>query len=117
MKKILLIFALILALASPAWADCKSECKAQYGSDVESCNALNDDPEDANILKLCIESAEDDYDSCTADCEDEYGTGQTVRREGGTLLAPFLVPGDSDGATQALPGRRPLCASGGPAAH
>jgi hypothetical protein len=68
--------ALIVALASPAWATCKSDCKAEYDSEVKSCNLLDDDPEDANMLKMCIDNAKDDFDSCIAACEDDYETRQ-----------------------------------------
>lgn len=77
MKLILLISALILALTSPVLASCKSDCKDQFDSEVEECNLLNHDVADTNILKICMDEAKNECDSCIADCKDESGARQT----------------------------------------
>ncbi len=75
MKKLALILAMVLAFSGPfgsifcAWAGCKSDCKDQYESEVESCNSIHDDPEDSDDLRMCIDNAKDDYDSCIDGCE------------------------------------------------
>lgn len=72
--------AIILALDVPlgsalsAWADCKSDCRDQYESNTESCKSTYEDPEDSEYLQKCIDSAQDQYDSCLGECEDENET-------------------------------------------
>jgi hypothetical protein len=86
LRKLVLMFAMVLLFCCPfgnptsVWADCKSDCRDQYKSDVQSCNLLNDDPEDSNILQLCMDNAINQRDSCIAECEDEYGNSQTSHR-------------------------------------
>ena len=74
MKKLSLI-AIILALyaafgsTSVASAGCKSDCKDQYQSEVDSCHLMYDDPEEADDLRMCLDNAKDEYDSCIEECE------------------------------------------------
>jgi hypothetical protein len=69
--KLLMILAMIILIsASPAWAGCKSDCQDDYQSEVESCRANYDDPDDADELKICMDNAKSEYDSCVNDCED-----------------------------------------------
>jgi hypothetical protein len=74
-KKLALIMAIFLAFYGPfgsmlcAWAGCKSDCKDQYESEVESCKSSYDDPEDSDDLRMCIDNAKDVYDSCVEECE------------------------------------------------
>jgi len=60
------IFALIFLVASSviAWAGCKSDCRDEYDSEVESCKLSHDEPEDADDLRTCIQNARDEYESC-----------------------------------------------------
>ncbi len=51
-------------------AGCKTDCRDNYESEVESCKMLHDDPEDSDELRQCIENAKDDYDSCMEECDD-----------------------------------------------
>jgi hypothetical protein len=66
-KKSVLIMAILFAFygsfgsALFASAGCKSDCKDQYQSEVESCNSNYDDPEDADDLKMCIDDAKDEH--------------------------------------------------------
>jgi hypothetical protein len=55
---VLLIFVLIFfGFSFRAIADCKSDCQKGYESEVESCKEQHDDPEDADMLKICIDDA------------------------------------------------------------
>jgi hypothetical protein len=66
----ILIFVLILfGFTQRLIAGCKSDCKNEYESAVESCKALHDDPDDADMLKMCIDDAKSEYDSCIDECE------------------------------------------------
>ena len=51
------------------WAGCKSDCRDEYDSEVESCKALHDEPDDADDLQMCIQAAKDNYDSCIEECD------------------------------------------------
>ncbi len=65
-------FAMVVLLlcASPAWADCKTDCQDEYQSGVNSCKTQYDDPEDADELQMCIDNAKSEYESCIVECED-----------------------------------------------
>lgn len=68
-----LIVSVLLTVVLPAgiiWAGCKSDCRDEYESEVDSCKMLYDDPDDADDLQLCIQNARDDYDSCIEECDD-----------------------------------------------
>lgn len=65
---VVLLFNFTVA-ATFAWAGCKSDCREAYESEVESCKMLHDDPDDADDLQLCIQSAKDDYDACIDECD------------------------------------------------
>ena len=70
MKLLMILAMIILISASPAWAGCKSDCQDDYQSEVESCRANYDDPDDADELQICMDNAKSEYDSCVNDCED-----------------------------------------------
>jgi hypothetical protein len=36
------------------WAGCKSDCRDEYDSEIESCKSQYDDPDDADELRQCI---------------------------------------------------------------
>ncbi len=61
---------LAFAVASIAAAGCKSDCRDEYDSAVESCKLLHGNPGDADDLQSCIQSAKDDYDTCIEECGD-----------------------------------------------
>jgi hypothetical protein len=69
-KRLALILVMVLAFYVPfgstlsVWADSKSDCKDQYESEVESCKSTYNDPEDSDDLRMCIDDAKDEYDSC-----------------------------------------------------
>jgi hypothetical protein len=54
-----LVVTLITA-AAPAWAGCKSD----YQDAIQSCQMLHDEPDEADDLRLCLEEARDEYESC-----------------------------------------------------
>ena len=61
--------AFLFAMSSAMiWAGCISDCKDEYDSEVQSCKMLYDDPEDVDDLRLCIQAAKDDYQSCIEEC-------------------------------------------------
>jgi hypothetical protein len=59
---------LLTGLPVFASADCISDCKDQYQSDMEDCQQQNDSPDDANDLQTCVDDAHDDYESCVEEC-------------------------------------------------
>jgi hypothetical protein len=70
MKLLVILTMLIFVSASPTWADCKSDCQNDYQSEVESCKANYEDPDDADELQICIDNVKSGYESCINDCED-----------------------------------------------
>jgi hypothetical protein len=68
-KRLVCLILLFTGAAAMVWAGCKSDCADEYQSAVESCKLLYDEPSDSDSLKLCIESAKDDYDSCIEECD------------------------------------------------
>jgi hypothetical protein len=62
---ILIIFGFNLR----SMAGCKSDCKEDYESEVESCKEQYDDPSDAEELKVCIDDAKSEYQACIEECE------------------------------------------------
>jgi hypothetical protein len=63
-----LMFCFGLSLFEPAVAGCVSDCREEYDSEVQNCQLLHDDPDDADDLKLCIGNAKDEYDDCAEEC-------------------------------------------------
>jgi hypothetical protein len=69
--RLLISLALIVLLCAPnVWADCKSDCQDEYGAEVDSCKTMQDDPDDVEMLKMCMESAKMGYEACVEGCED-----------------------------------------------
>jgi len=71
MKFLITLFILILMYGGQARADCKADCQTEYQSDVRSCKANYDDPDDADDLKTCMDDARKEYESCLEECETE----------------------------------------------
>jgi hypothetical protein len=66
----LLIFVFIIfGFSLRSIADCKSDCQDEYESAVESCKEQYDDPDGADMLKMCIDNAKSEYESCIDECE------------------------------------------------
>jgi len=59
-------------------ADCKSDCRETYESEVESCKDTYDDPDDAGMLQTCIDDATSQYQSCIDECENEVGESVSI---------------------------------------
>jgi hypothetical protein len=68
-KRAILPVVLVSASAAMIWAGCKSDCRDEYDSEVESCNRRYDDPDDADDLRRCIQDAKDEYESCIEECD------------------------------------------------
>jgi hypothetical protein len=69
--RLLISFAMVVLLCAPnTWADCKSDCQDAYEAEVDSCKTLQDDPDDADMLKMCMDGAKSGYESCIDECED-----------------------------------------------
>jgi hypothetical protein len=65
-----LVFVLIIfGFSLRSIAGCKSDCREEYESEVESCQDQYDDPGDADMLRMCIEHAKSEYQSCMDECE------------------------------------------------
>jgi hypothetical protein len=65
---LMLVFNLA-AIGTLAWAGCKTDCRDEYDSEVESCKSTYDDPDDADELQQCIQNAKDEYESCIEECD------------------------------------------------
>ena len=66
---ILMIIALtISSTPNNVWAGCKSDCRDEYDSAIESCKSQYDEPDDADTLMSCIDDAKDEYESCIEGC-------------------------------------------------
>ncbi len=61
---------LIFGVSLDSMAGCKSECREDYESQVDSCREMYDDPDDADALKSCMDDANDQFESCMNECED-----------------------------------------------
>ena len=68
-KRFLLPLVLFIAASAMILAGCKSDCRDEYESEVESCNRRYDDPDDADALRRCIQNAKDEYESCVDECD------------------------------------------------
>jgi hypothetical protein len=69
--RFLISLVIVVLLCMPnAWAGCKADCQDDYQSEVESCKANNDDPDDADDLKICLDNAKGEYEACVNECED-----------------------------------------------
>ena len=68
-SSILMLTLSIVFTTSLVAAGCMSDCKDEYESEVESCQLLHgDEPDDAEDLRICIDNAHDEYESCTEEC-------------------------------------------------
>lgn len=68
-KRFILLVALFGGSLAMVWAGCKSDCRDEYDSEIESCKSQYDDPEDADELRQCIQNAKDEYESCIDECD------------------------------------------------
>ena len=50
-------------------AGCKSDCLVEFESEVEPCQEMYDDQGDTESLKVCIDEAKSEYQSCIDECE------------------------------------------------
>lgn len=71
-KWIIVVFIFVLIIfgfSLRSVAGCKSDCREEYESEVESCEDQYDDPGDAGMLQKCIDDARREYQSCIDECE------------------------------------------------
>jgi hypothetical protein len=67
---VVLVFVLIIfAFSLRSIAGCKSDCRDEYDSEAESCKEMYDDPDDADMLRVCMDDATRQYQSCIDECE------------------------------------------------
>ena len=57
------------ASAAMIWAGCKSDCRDEYQSEIESCHLLHDEPDEAEDLQICLRDAKDEYEECLEECD------------------------------------------------
>ena len=62
-RKITIITAVALSMATTAWASCRDD----YESDVQQCQIMYSDPDDADDLAQCVQQAKDDFDDCVGE--------------------------------------------------
>jgi hypothetical protein len=60
---------IIFGFSLPSIAGCKSECRETYETEVEACKETYDDPGDDDLLRTCIDDAENQFQSCMNECE------------------------------------------------
>jgi hypothetical protein len=68
-KRLMLLVALFAGSLAMVWAGCKSDCRDDYDSEVDSCHQRYDDPDDADDLQRCLRDAKDAYESCIEECD------------------------------------------------
>ncbi len=77
MRKLIIVIVfvtLVIALAGlrKVLASCGASCDSTYQSDIASCHVMyGDDPDDADDLAICIQTARDDYRNCVEECADQ----------------------------------------------
>jgi hypothetical protein len=67
-KRLMLSLILLSGSSAMIWAGCKSDCRDEYDSEIESCKSQYDDPDDVDDLRQCIQNATDEYESCIEEC-------------------------------------------------
>jgi hypothetical protein len=69
MRFLMFLVLVLLLCGSQARAGCKSDCLDEYQSEMESCKMTYDDSDDADDLRMCIDNAKSEYESCIEECE------------------------------------------------
>jgi hypothetical protein len=67
---ILGLFAILAIILRPLplEAGCKSDCEDTYQTEIEDCQLLHDDSDEADDLQMCIDDAKSEHDSCVDEC-------------------------------------------------
>ena len=60
----------LAASSALVWAERVFDSKDDYDSTIATCKVLYDDPEKLDDLRICLQAAKDDYESCIEDCMD-----------------------------------------------
>jgi hypothetical protein len=66
---VLILVLILFGFSLRSIAGCKSDCQDEYESEVESCKEQYDNPDDADMLKMCVDNAKSEYKSCIDECE------------------------------------------------
>lgn len=70
MRRFLTLLTLVgVAVPILAYAGCKTDCKDDYEMEVQGCFMIFDDPDESDMLGMCIEMAKDEYEDCLEDCD------------------------------------------------
>jgi len=69
-KRFIVPAVLFTMSSAMIWAGCKSDCRDEYDGAIAHCKLMYEDPDHADDLQRCIQSAKDDYESCIEDCRD-----------------------------------------------
>jgi len=67
-KRLVLSVILLTISSAMIWAGCKTDCRDECDSAIESCKSLYDDPQDVDELRQCIQDVTDEYESCIQEC-------------------------------------------------
>ena len=67
-KRVILPLIALAASSALTWAGCKSDCRDDYDSEIESCKSQYDDPDEVDELRQCIQTATDEYEACIDEC-------------------------------------------------
>jgi hypothetical protein len=77
MRKLLILIVFVIFIVTlvglrRVLAACGANCDSTYQSDIASCHLMyGDDPDTADDLAMCIQTARDDYRSCVEECADQ----------------------------------------------
>ena len=71
MTILMIIVLTISSIPNNVWADCKSDCRDEYDSAIETCKSQYDKLDDSDTLIGCIDDAKDGYESCLEECFNE----------------------------------------------
>lgn len=69
MRAVALLAIIILLFGQSVMAGCKSDCKDEYESEIDSCKMMYDDPLDSDDLSMCIDDAKSTYGTCAEECD------------------------------------------------
>ena len=68
-KRLIPVLIFCTASAAMIWAGCKSDCRDEYQSEIESCHLLHDDPDEAEDLQICLRDAKLEHEECVEQCD------------------------------------------------
>lgn len=69
-KKVIIVLTCFSLSTVAIRGGCKSDCRDEFDSQVDSCKLLHDGHEEADDLMLCIQEAKDEFDDCIQECDE-----------------------------------------------